>query len=45
MLYAKKTADKTEAVEVWVDEKGFEKVEVYQSTFTMDNVEQPLSFV
>ncbi|TGE31290.1 spermidine/putrescine ABC transporter substrate-binding protein [Desulfosporosinus sp. Sb-LF] len=42
---AKKTVNKTEAVEVWVDEKGFEKVEVYQSTFTMDNVEQPLNFV
>jgi len=42
---AKKTANKTEAVEVWENEKGFEKVEVYQSTFTMDNVEQPLRFV
>jgi hypothetical protein len=31
---AKKTANKTAAVEVWVDEQGFEKVEVYQSTFT-----------
>jgi predicted transposase YbfD/YdcC len=42
---AKKTVNKTEAVEVWVDEKGFEKVEVFESTFTMDNVEQPLRFV
>ncbi|WP_243450470.1 spermidine/putrescine ABC transporter substrate-binding protein [Desulfosporosinus sp. Sb-LF] len=42
---AKKAANKTEAVEVWVDEQGFEKVEVYMSTFTMDNVEQPLRFV
>jgi hypothetical protein len=42
---AKKTANKTAAVEVWVDEQGFEKVEVYQSTFTMDNVEQRLRFV
>jgi hypothetical protein len=25
--------------------KGLRKVEVYQSTFTMDNVEQSLSFV
>jgi len=32
----------TEAVEVWVDEKGFEKVEVFESTFRMDNMEQPL---
>ena len=31
--------------EVWEDEKEFEKVEVQQSTFTMDNVEQPLRFV
>ena len=42
---AKKTANKTEAVEVWLDEKGFGKVEVYESTFSMDNVEQPLRFV
>ncbi|AFV02378.1 hypothetical protein DHBDCA_p1349 [Dehalobacter sp. DCA] len=42
---AKKTANKAEAVEVWKDEQGFEKVHVYQSTFTMDNVEQPLRFV
>jgi len=34
-----------EAVEVWEEEKGFEKVEVYESTFTMDNVKQPLRFV
>ncbi|WP_243450467.1 hypothetical protein [Desulfosporosinus sp. Sb-LF] len=42
---ARRTVNKTEAVEVWKHEKGFEKVEVYQSTFTMDNVEQPLRFV
>ena len=42
---AKKTVNKTEAVEVWDGEKGFEKVEVFESTFTMDNVEQPLRFV
>jgi len=42
---AKKTVNKTEAVEVWEHEKGFEKVEVFESTFTMDNVEQPLRFV
>jgi len=42
---AKKMVNKTEAVDVWEDEKGFEKVEVYESTFTMDNVEQPLRFV
>jgi hypothetical protein len=38
---ARKTANKTEAVEVWEVEKGFEKVEVYESTFIMDNVGQP----
>ena len=42
---AKKMINKTEAVEVWESEKGFEKVEVYESTFTMDKVEQPLRFV
>lgn len=42
---AKKKVNKTDAVEVWESEKGFEKVEVYESTFTMDNVEQPLRFV
>jgi len=42
---AKKTVNKTEAIDVWEDEKGFEKVEVYESIFTMDNVEQPLRFV
>jgi predicted transposase YbfD/YdcC len=42
---AKKKVNKSEAVEVWKDEKGFEKIEVYESTFTMDNVEQPLRFV
>ena len=31
--------------DVWEDEKGYEKVEVYESTFTMDNVEQSLRFV
>ena len=41
----RKMVNKTEAVEVWECEKGFEKVEVYESTFTMDNVEPPLRFV
>ena len=45
MRLARKTVNQTEAVEVWECEKGFEKVEVYESTFTMDNVEQPLRFV
>jgi len=42
---AKKKVNKTEAVEVWEDEKAFEKVDVYESTFTMDHVEPPLRFV
>jgi len=42
---AKRETNKSEVVQVWEDEKGFEKVEVYESTFTMDNVEQPLRFV
>jgi len=42
---AKRNTNKSEAVEVWEDEKGFEKVEVYESTFNMDNVDQPLRFV
>jgi len=42
---AKKKTNKSEAVEVWEDEKGFKEVEVHESSFTMDNVEQPLRFV
>jgi len=34
-----------ETVDAWEDKKGFEKIEVYESIFTMDNVEQPLRFV
>ena len=32
----KKRVNKSEKVEVWTEEKGFEKIEVYQSVFTMD---------
>ncbi|AHF08534.1 hypothetical protein DESME_07715 [Desulfitobacterium metallireducens DSM 15288] len=35
----------TEAVEVWECEKGYEKVEVYESIFSMNNVGKPLRFV
>ena len=45
VVRAKRNTNKSEAVEVWEDEKGFEKVEVYESTFNMDNVDQPLRFV
>jgi len=41
----KKKVNKSEVVDVWEDEKGFEKVEVCESTFTLDKVEQPLRFV
>lgn len=34
-----------EAVDVWEEEKGFERVNVYESTLNMDNVVQPLRFV
>ncbi|MFA6807553.1 MAG: hypothetical protein WCR27_01025 [Eubacteriales bacterium] len=45
MRQAKKIVNKTEVVEVWEKEKGFEKVEVFETTFIMDNVEQPLRYV
>lgn len=39
----KKKVNKLEPIEVWNSEKGFEKVKIYESTFTMDNV--PLRFM
>src|SRR5471030_1138733 len=41
----KKRVNKLETAEVWTDEKGFEKIEVYESVFTMDKVLEPLRFV
>ena len=41
----KKRVNRSETVEVWTDEKGFEKIEVYESVFTMDKVLEPLRFV
>ena len=41
----KNKVNKSEPVEVWNDEKGFEKIEVYEDTFIMDKVEKPLRFV
>jgi predicted transposase YbfD/YdcC len=41
----KKKVNKSKTIEVWNDETGFEKVEVYESMFTMDNAKQPLRFV
>ncbi|AET68632.1 spermidine/putrescine-binding periplasmic protein [Desulfosporosinus orientis DSM 765] len=45
LRFVKKKTNKSVAVDIWEDEKGFKKVEIYESTFTMDNVEQPLRFV
>jgi hypothetical protein len=44
-VVCQKEDNKLDAVDVWEDEKGFEKVEVCESTFAMDNVEEPLRFV
>ena len=41
----KKKVNKQDPVEVWTDGKGFERVEVSESMFNMDNVEQELRFV
>ena len=41
----KRKVNKQEPVEIWTNENGIEKVEVYESMFTMDNVDQPLRFV
>lgn len=41
----KKRVNKSNVVEVWTEEKGFEKIEVYESKFTMDKVLEPLRFV
>ena len=40
----KKKVNKSEIVEVWADEKGFEKIEVYESVFIIDKVLEPLRF-
>nr|WP_242953910.1 transposase [Clostridium sp. BL-8] len=45
MKDVKKKVNKSEIVEVWIDEKGFEKIEAYESVFTMDKVLEPLRFV
>jgi predicted transposase YbfD/YdcC len=41
----KKRVNKSDIVETWTEEKGFEKIEVYESEFTMDKVLEPLRFV
>lgn len=41
----KKRVNKSDIVETWTEERGFEKIEVYESVFTMDKVLEPLRFV
>ncbi|NOW06139.1 hypothetical protein [Clostridium beijerinckii] len=41
----KKRVNKSEKAEVWTDERGFEKIEVYELVFIMDKVKEPLRFV
>ncbi|WP_347707941.1 transposase [Clostridium sp. C2-6-12] len=41
----KKRVNKSDIVETWTEERGFEKIEVYESEFTMDKVLEPLRFV
>jgi hypothetical protein len=41
----KKKTNKQEPAEIWKNKKGFERVEVFESTFRMDNVDQQLRFV
>ncbi len=41
----KAKTNKQDPVVEWADEKGFDIVEVYESDFNMENVEQPLRFI
>lgn len=41
----KKIVNKRAPVYEWLDEKGFEKIKIYDTAFTMDNVPQPLTVV
>ena len=41
----KSLANKSDPVAVWTNEKGIERVDVYEKTFAMSGVEQPLRFV
>jgi len=41
----KALANKSESVAVWDDEKGIEKIEVYERVFNMNDVGRPLRFV
>lgn len=41
----KKLVNKQEPIEVWKDVDGFERIDVYEAEFFMNDVEQPLRFV
>jgi hypothetical protein len=41
----KRKTNKQEPGEVWTGIKGFERVDVFETTFAMDNVHRPLRFV
>ena len=41
----KREVNRQDPTETWTDEKGFENVKVYEKTFKMENVEQPLRFI
>ena len=41
----KKETNKQESIELWTDEKGFDRVELFESNFMMDNVDRPLRFI
>ena len=41
----KKLANKSESVVIWENEKGIEKIEVYEQVFTMTGVAHPLRFI
>jgi hypothetical protein len=41
----KKKTNKQEPSEVWMNKQGFERVDVFESIFEMDNVDQQLRFV
>lgn len=41
----KKKTNKQDPIAIWNNEKGFESVKIYESTFNMNNVDKPLRFV
>ena len=41
----KKKVNKSEAIAVWKDEKDYDEIKVFESTFNMENALQPLRFI